>query len=190
MESMTKKISPAIFGIALICFVLPFVTVSCQGQKLATLTGIQLITGTTIKQPSMTGKKQVQKVRGEPLAALVFLCVAAGMGLSCLKGKKSAIAPAVTGGIGLILLLLLKIKLDRDIFREGEGILQLEYGAGFWFVLILLLFAIGLNFYLMQGKTLPFLEGKGRTGYKFCTECGSKNNKGDDFCSDCGNKFS
>ena len=58
MESMTKKFSPAIFGIVLICFILPFVTVSCQGQKLATLTGIQLITGTTIKQPNMTGKKQ------------------------------------------------------------------------------------------------------------------------------------
>ncbi len=189
MENGTKKFSLAIFGIVLVCFFLPFITVSCQGQKITTLTGIQLVTGTTIEQPSMFGKKQVQKVSGEPLAALVFLCAAFGLGSSFIKGKKSAIAPAAAGGIGLISLLMLKLKLDNEILREGKGMLELEYGVGFWVVLILFLIAIVLNVYLMQGKTFSLLEGIGTKGYKFCTHCGSKNDIGNGFCSDCGTKF-
>jgi hypothetical protein len=55
--------------------------------------------------------------------------------------------------------------------------------------LILFSIAIVLNVYLMQGKTFSLLEGKGRKGYKFCTQCGSKNDIGNGFCSDCGTKF-
>lgn len=55
----TKKAIPAILGLALICFFLPFVTVSCQGQKLMTFSGIQLVTGTTIQEPQMFGPPSV-----------------------------------------------------------------------------------------------------------------------------------
>ena len=35
METGTKKFSGALFGFALLCFLLPFVTVSCNQQKVA-----------------------------------------------------------------------------------------------------------------------------------------------------------
>ena len=159
MRNGAKKFSPAIFGIALICFFLPFMNVSCQGQKIATLTGIQLVTGTTIQQPELPslfgGKKQVQKpekVAGEPLAILVLLSAVVGLGLSFLKGRKSSIAPAIIGVAGLILLLLLKAELDNDILSEGQGILQLEYGIGFWLTFLLFLFAAGLNGFLFSQR--------------------------------------
>jgi len=36
------------------------------------------------------------------------------------------------------------------VLKEGEGMLQVEYGIGFWFVLLLFLVAIGLNVFLFS----------------------------------------
>ncbi|MBP7147732.1 MAG: hypothetical protein KBD01_09320 [Acidobacteria bacterium] len=49
METKAGKFSPALFGLALACFVMPFMSVSCQGQKLVSLTGLQLMTGAEVK---------------------------------------------------------------------------------------------------------------------------------------------
>lgn len=149
----TRKLSPAIFGIVIICFFLPFVNVTCQGQKVASFSGFQLVGGTTIEQSGGWGGKQVRNVSGEPLALFALLASISGLALSFYKHDKSAIAPAVVGGIGLILLLVLKSKLDNDILKQGGGMLQLEYSAGFWIAFILYLAAIVLNgFIFSQGK--------------------------------------
>lgn len=155
MHQMTK-ISAALFGVALISFFLPFVDVSCQGQKMATFTGIQLVTGTTIEQPSMFGERhQNQKVDPEPLAILAFASAIVGLGLSFLRGRKLAIVPAIAGVAGLVLLLLLKSKIDNEAMREGGGVLRAEYEVGFWLTFLLFIAAAGLN-------GLIFLLGGGK----------------------------
>ncbi len=150
MEKTIKKISPAILGIALICFFLPWINISCQGEKVATYTGIQLVTGTTIEQKGMFGEKKVEKVDAEPLAIATLICVIVGLGLSFLKGRKSAIAPAIVSAGGLVLLLLLKSKITNDILREGGGVIQVGYSVGFWLTLLFIIFAIGLNAFLFS----------------------------------------
>jgi len=153
MRNGAKKLSPSIFGIALICFFLPFIEVSCEGQKIATFIGIQLVTGTRIERPAaFGGGEQVQRVEGEPLAILALFSAIVGLGLSFLKGKKSSIAPAIIGAAGLILLLVLKIKLDSNILKEGQGMLQLKYGIGFWLTFLFFLFAAGLNAFLFSQR--------------------------------------
>ena len=153
MKNRAKKFSPTIFGLALICFFLPFIEVSCQGQKIVTYTGIQMITGTTIEQPDLFGTgKQSKKVDPEPLAIFAFFSGVMGLGLSFLKGRKSSVAPAIAGIIGVIALLLLKSKLNNEILKEGGGMLQLEYGVGFWLTFVLYLSAIGLNIFLLSGS--------------------------------------
>lgn len=146
-----KKISPAVFGLALICFVLPFVTVSCNGQKVMSLSGIQLMTGTSIEQPGMFGGKgQAKKVDGEPVAIIAFIAGIAGLGLSFMKNRKSSIIPAGLGLIGLIMLLVIKIRLDGQVNIAGGatmGLLSLSYGAGYWLAFILYLLASCLNGY-------------------------------------------
>ncbi|MBE9031318.1 hypothetical protein IQ266_16405 [filamentous cyanobacterium LEGE 11480] len=47
-----NSISPALFGLVIICFFLPFTTVSCQNINFVTLSGFQLATGTQIEQTS------------------------------------------------------------------------------------------------------------------------------------------
>jgi len=152
MESGLRKISPAIFGVALICFFLPFVNVSCGGHKVASFTGIQLVTGTTIKQPGTFEQKQTQRLKGEPLAIFAFLSVIVGLGLSLLKTKKSPIVTAIIGGIGAVMLLLLKSKMDNDVLKQTGGMVQLEYTIGFWLTFLLNLSAAGLNAFFAKQK--------------------------------------
>lgn len=187
---MTKKLSPAVFGIALICFSLPWITVSCQGEKVATFTGIQLVTGTTVKEPQMFGPPKERKVNGEVIAMLAFATVIAGLGIGFLKGKKGAIGSAVVGGVGTVLTLLLKSKLDNDILRETGGMLQVDYGAGFYLTLISFLSVIGINAYsIMQEKGLSLPQIKSQTGHKFCSQCGARIPPDSAFCSECGHSL-
>lgn len=152
MENRARRFSPAIFGIALIMFFLPWINVSCGGERVATFTGIQLVTGTTIKNPI---ENRTEKVNGEPLAIFALLIVIVGFGLSFLKDKSGTIGSAAVGGIGAIILLILKSKLDNEILKEGSGMLHLGYGVGFYSTLVLFLSAIGVNVYfMMPGKEI------------------------------------
>src|SRR5207245_11091900 len=110
MEGGPKNASRAIFVLALISFFLPFVTFSCQGQKVATFSGIQLMTGTTIQQPQMFGSPKEQKMGAEPLAVLAFLCGIAGLAVSFFETRGRAIAPAIAGGHELLVIGALRFK--------------------------------------------------------------------------------
>jgi hypothetical protein len=181
---MLNRISPAILGIALICFFLPWAEISCQGHKVATVNGFQLATGTTIEG---------QKTKGEVLAVLALLSTVAGLILCFSKDRIKSLILLILSGIGTIMLLLLKVKLDADILREGKGIVQLTYGAGYYLTLVALLAGAGINaysYYEIAAKGKLSLQGdKSESVHTFCTECGSKNEIDNSFCSDCGTKL-
>jgi membrane-bound ClpP family serine protease len=138
MQESLKKFSPAVFGIILICFLLPWINLSCEGHNAATFSGLQLVTGTTVQQ-------QNQIVKSEPLAVAVLVLTVLGLALSFLKDKKSSIIPGIIGVAAFILLLLLKSKIDTDASNQS---IQVQYAIGFWMVLVLLIGAIALNGYL------------------------------------------
>ncbi|MFI5105447.1 MAG: hypothetical protein ACHP79_11020, partial [Terriglobales bacterium] len=102
-----SKVSPALFIVTTLCFLLPFVTVSCNGTKVASFSGVELATGTTVEQPQMFGPAQKKSVGAEPLATMAALCALAGVGLSFL-GIRLAIVPAIGGAVGALFLLLLQ----------------------------------------------------------------------------------
>ena len=190
MEGVARKLSPAAFVLTLVCFFLPFVTFSCQGQQIASFSGIQLATGTTIEQPQMFGPPKSQKVDAEPLAILALLSVLAGAGLSFLKGKKGTVGPAALAALGIILLAALKSKVDGDALRQGGGVVQVNYEVGFYLTIVFLLAAIAASvFGLFAGKGIRLPALQGSAGTRFCTQCGARNASGDLFCKECGAKF-
>ncbi|MBD3180857.1 hypothetical protein GF312_01095 [Candidatus Poribacteria bacterium] len=83
--TLIKKVSPSVFGIIVICFFMPFVNISCAGENIITLTGFQLITGTSIDQSDPFGRGQSEKVPPEPLGIAVFVCGILGLLLSFLE---------------------------------------------------------------------------------------------------------
>ena len=195
------KVSPAIFIASILCFLLPFVTVSCGGQKVASFSGIQLATGTAVEQPQMFGPPQKQKVDPDPSAVVAALAAIAGLGLSFL-GARTALGPAVSGGIGAISLLFMKSRLDDQIVKQGHGMLQVNYETGFSLTLLLLLAGAAWNAYLFsqreqipaqanrtEGSRQVSLADSGLTRAS-CPHCGQPWPTNAKFCTNCGKSAS
>jgi uncharacterized membrane protein len=88
------------------------------------------------------------RVDPEPFAILAFLLAAAGLGVGFLRDKRGWIGGCIAGAAGILALLLLKMKIDNDVLREGEGVLQVEYGIGFYLAFLVFLCAAALNVFL------------------------------------------
>src|SRR6266852_3589386 len=125
-----SKVSPIIFIASILCFLFPFIAVSCGGQRFASFSGIQLATGTTVDQPQMFGPSQKKKVAPDPFAAVAGLCAIVALGLSFVGSARTSIAPAISGATGAISLLLMKSRMDSEIVKQGQGILRDRILAG------------------------------------------------------------
>lgn len=118
-----SSVSPAIFVASILSFALPFISVSCNGQKVASFAGVELAAGTTVNQPQTFGPPRKQTVNPEPTATIAAFLAVLGIGLSFI-GPKGAIATGVTGALGAISLLFMKSQVDNRIFNQGHGMFQ------------------------------------------------------------------
>jgi hypothetical protein len=149
--SPKTSVSPIIFIASVLCFLFPFVTVSCGGQRVATFSGAQLATGTTVEQPQMLGPPQKQRVDPEPFVALAALCALVGLGLS-FAGVRVAIGTAISGAVGTVSLLLMKSRMDDQIVNQGHGMLQVNYETAYSLTLILFIAGAAWNTYLFSQR--------------------------------------
>ncbi len=44
-----RILSPGLLGLIILCFFLPWVNIFCQNYKIASISGIQFVTGTSLK---------------------------------------------------------------------------------------------------------------------------------------------
>ena len=193
-----KKLSPAIFGLAVLCFFLPWVNVSCQGQKIVSLSGFQLATGTTVQQPQVLGQpvmkyspKEPKKVSGDPVAIIALIVTLAGIALGFLRGKINTYGSMAAGAAGVILLVALRSRISGEAAKAG-GLLQIDYGFGYYITLLLFFAAIASNFLALKEPGSAQLSPGGHspvTDTKFCTQCGAENEAKNTFCNSCGFKF-
>ena len=58
---------------------------------------------------------------------------------SCFRKRGAVLSTSVASGAAFAALLALKLKLDRDVLREGQGMISLGYGVGFWLSSLLFL---------------------------------------------------
>jgi len=191
------KISSGLLGLALLLFLLPWITVSCSGQKVFTFSGTDLAIGKTIEVPQGFGPAKKENTR-EVKASIAFLAAIAGILASFLVKVEriQKIVLTACGGIGGIFLYLLKSKLDGEIVVEGAGMIGVEYHFGFW-VSMLFFFVVGiLNALSIAGVLEKFTSGAAtsipstsRSKPSFCSQCGAKVSPEDTFCSECGHSL-
>jgi len=181
MDNGKRVFSPALFGLILICFLLPFVNISCSGQELGSFNGLQLITGTKI---------QGEAIDPHPIAIIIFLIAIIGLIFALVKTKLGNVICSIVAGAGFVFTLLLKSNIDGEIAQERY--LTAEWGVGYYFTLILFVVAVGFNIYLMTTKkNLPKSPGISvPKGGKFCPQCGTRNDADSGFCSECGYRMS
>ena len=122
------RFTPAAFLLALVCFALPFAKISCQGQEVATLTGIETLTGKTVQGPGDS-----QKIPQDAMAIAAFVAALAGAVLA-FKGMRRYAGFA--GIAGAVLLFVFKSRFAEKIASESQGAAVVEFGFGFLLALI------------------------------------------------------
>lgn len=120
-------------GIALLCFLLPFVTISCAGQPLAKITGVQLATGSIqpIGQNGMpgapSGGASTATDYGVDIFALVAaILIAAALVLTfVLARRRAALLAMVLSAVAAVILVF-----DVFVRIKGAATSQLREGMG------------------------------------------------------------
>lgn len=173
MDQKARFATPAGFGIALICFVLPFATLSCQGREVATLSGLDLAFGATLDASALPmspsdasafeekskeeqeaamlkvmGSAQAQAIGWNPWAIAAALAAAAGLGAALLGGRSAGAVPAAIGGLGALLLFLAKSRVESQVSGPTMGMGQVSWNAGFWLCLAAFAATAAFNAYL------------------------------------------
>ncbi|MBD2325589.1 hypothetical protein [Alkalinema sp. FACHB-956] len=150
LKNFLPKVSPALFALILICFFMPFVTISCKGPgqeiPLVKMTGFEVATGKKIASPNLNAlgspdtsanslpnsgsskqnsKEPENKVPGNALAGVAFAVACAGVALGFVAVQQQMLIQAAIGGLGAIVLLFLKLGIDgglaEELKKSGNG---------------------------------------------------------------------
>lgn len=134
------------FIVAGLGFLLPFVTLSCSGQRLVTVTGVQLVTGVDVGSHGSPSDARAAFALG--------MCV---LGVLLLKaaGTAGRIPAALAGAAGAIALLSFKTTLDDEVLRQGHGVIRVQYEFGYYLVLVALASAAAAGFWNPVPHALP-----------------------------------
>ena len=118
-------------------FALPFLTFSCGGIEIATVTGYDLVLGGEVTADAdFTGgevEDESQPVDVEPLVVVALAAAVAGIVVAF--AMKNARLAAALGAVGAIALFALQFTLSSDIDAleaEAEGLLSVGFGMGYW----------------------------------------------------------
>jgi hypothetical protein len=135
---MTRKIALGIFLLAIIFFLLPWVSVSCMGEDIIQVSGFDMVSGSY----SFPAEDELTGVNAESEPLAIWALVAAGVGVfvSLFTWKIGFFLRILSGLAGIGLLIALKIKLNNDfnsqLTGEMAGFLQFKYLVGYWLTLI------------------------------------------------------
>jgi hypothetical protein len=131
-----KSVFSGLFGLAIIFFVLPFITVSCGGQPVMILSGVQLMTGVHTSSDIQQSDPQADEVGPFPLVTLAFLCAIVGLILGAFGQFLGA---GIAGIFGFGFLILFRVKIVSQIVLQGGAPAMIRYDTGYWLALLLLL---------------------------------------------------
>ncbi len=203
-----RKLAPVSYILALLCFLLPFVQISCGGQKLASLTGVQLMTGTEIKPPTElfgmkanSGDLKVtssgQKTDPNWFAAMAFIAGVAGVILAVVKTGRAGLVGGIAGAGGAVSLLVMRVNISGEMGKTPMGAaFVIDYQIGYYLALFLFIFgAVGLLGTAFRpaaeaasagGQSLAAWSPTGGASPGVCSKCGGPLKAGTRFCGACG----
>jgi hypothetical protein len=148
-----RVLTPSLFGLAAILFLLPFFSVSCSGEAVEQLqdvgvdrsrlrielTGADLVLG---RIPNREARAAYRELEGpgiaHPLAIALAAVVFGAILLSGLPGRPGAAAAAVLGLVAFALLMLLGWAVDKEVhertMRSAHEFVFVRWEEGAWAV--------------------------------------------------------
>ena len=151
-------------GVALLAFLLPWMTVSCSGQKLVEATGF----GLTFGRVTAMGRA-AQASDGTSInfwLILALLAIAGGLVLLFLKGRETAKFVLGTAVAAIILIIVGTWRYSKDAIvaeaaKNGQNsgadqaalaMIQVHWEIGYWLALVSLVAAAAMAWLVMSGK--------------------------------------
>ncbi|WP_188237463.1 hypothetical protein [Sphingopyxis sp. LK2115] len=151
-------------GIALVAFLLPWMTISCSEQKLAEATGFGLAFGhvTTMGRAASAGDGAAMNL----WLILALLAIAAGLFLLFARGREAARLVLGTSVAALVLIFLGTWRYSKDAImaeaaknggggdmdRAAMAMIQVNWEIGYWLALFALIAAAAMAWIVMSGK--------------------------------------
>jgi len=151
-----RPLIPALFAIVIVFFFFNFFTISCGGQKIASVTGFNMVTGTQLNDKDMfTGnQKKGEKIPSNLWAVLAFGAAIIGLGAFLIKEKREAVIGTGAGVVGFGSLVILQFAVKAAIEKKAEGAIQTDFQFAYWGALLAIGMA-GFISYLRMQKTTP-----------------------------------
>jgi hypothetical protein len=147
-KKLNYRIAP--FVVAILCFAMPFLQVSCSDETL-TVTGFQLALGGTAKSTNQNTRQTTpQDIKRQPMFLIALLCAVAAAGAGAMAGRKGKAIQSAAGLGGLVFLLLGKSDLTGDIPAQFRDAMKFHMEIGFMLASILL--GVGAVVAWMQWK--------------------------------------
>lgn len=151
-------------GIALVAFLLPWMTISCSEQKIAEATGFGLAFGnvTTMGRAASAGDGASMNL----LLILALLAIAGGLFLLFTRGREAAKLVLGTSVSALLLIFLGTWRYSKDAImaeaaknggggdmdRAAMAMIQVNWEIGYWLALFALIAAAAMAWIVMSGK--------------------------------------
>jgi hypothetical protein len=191
-------------------FLLPFLSISCNGTKLVTLNGAQLMVGSKIPPPGGFGQPTTIPPNGIIIAA--FVLGALSIFLRNTQGVARNGLLAISGtAAAAVVLIVFQMNAASQVRQQTLATLTLDMEPGYWVALVGYAAAtlIGL-FDLGMGRKTPEVPMPVQVSViatpppldprlpppplatgtphvqRFCTACGSSRSPTDRFCPSCG----
>lgn len=136
---------------ALLAFSLPWLTVSCSNQKIASPSGLELMVGLFSVSNPMTGATKYVEGSQSPLLYLAIIVLAIGLMLAWSKSADESFPMVVAGTSfgGMLLVWLATVSIDGATITRAAAeksgnvqsqlantIIQVDYAFGFWIVIV------------------------------------------------------
>lgn len=178
LDSLAKNrsIIPVAFALIIVFFFFSFCDLKCNGVKVTSLTGINMVTGTHVKtaadnmfgsdtfnsfgqeRPSST--TDAQKVAPNLWAILALLMAIGGVAAFYKKIKNESLIGTAAGVIGFVSLLLLRSAIKSKIEGQGGEMVQVEidFLFGFWASVLCFVLAGGLSYLRLKQEKVKLPE--------------------------------
>jgi hypothetical protein len=129
---MGRIIVFGIFLLAIIFFLMPWISVSCAVTEIFSASGLDMVRGSYNIPSEFSGGTSTEN---EPIA--IYALVAAGVGLivSIFRGGIWRFLRVLAGVAGIAFMVWLKFKLDDNMRGAEASMLQLNYLLGYWLTL-------------------------------------------------------
>lgn len=147
-----RSLIPVLFAVVIIFFFFNFFTVSCGGQKVGSVTGINLVTGTELKSRDMFSGNETkgEKIPSSAWAIIAFGAAIIGLGAFLIKEKREALIGAGAGAIGFGSLIILQFAIKNSIEKKAQGTIQTDFQFAYWGALIAMGIAAFISYLRMQ----------------------------------------